>query len=163
MIPKVSVDSTPAKTETKEEKITRAAVPEPFETKRREEMYPNTVRKPEVQASLNPKPEVQANLNPKPEARDDLNERTEIRKPLSQSTPSKTLVREPVAEYRPAFSKAEEEMFSGTLRENQKLDEEKKQAELKPTEETEKKQAPPQQLELLKRNFLHRNPEAVSA
>lgn len=127
-------------------------------------MYPNTVRKPEVQASLNPKPEVQANLNPKPEARDGLNERTEIRKPLSQSTPSKTLVREPVAEYRPAFSKAEEEMFSGTLRENQKLDEEKKLTELKPTEEPEKKQAPPQQLEcFLKRNFLHRNPEAVSA
>lgn len=144
MIPKVSVDSTPAKTETKEEKITRAAVPEPFETKRREEMYPNTVRKPEVQAGL----------NPKPEARDGLNERTEIRKPLSQSTPSKTLVREPVAEYRPAFSKAEEEMFSGTLRENQKLDEEKKLTELKPTEEPEKKQAPPQQLELFEEKLL---------
>lgn len=144
MIPKVSVDSTPAKTETKEEKITRAAVPEPFETKRREEMYPNTVRKPEVQA----------NLNPKPEARDGLNERTEIRKPFSQSTPSKTLVREPAAEYRPAFSKAEEEMFSGTLRENQKLDEEKKLTELKPTEEPEKKQAPPQQLELFEEKLL---------
>ena len=88
MIPKVSVDSTPARTETKEEKITRAAVPEPFETKRREEMYPNMVRKPEVQASL----------NPKPEARDGLNERTDIRKPLSQSTPSGILVREPAAE-----------------------------------------------------------------
>ena len=114
MIPKVSVDSTPAKTETKEEKITRAAVPEPFETKRREEMYPNTVRKPEV--------------------RDGLNARTEIRKPFSQGTQSETIVREPAAEYRPAFSEAEEEMFSGTLRENQKLDEEKKQAELKLTE-----------------------------
>ena len=149
MIPKVSVDSTPAKTETKEEKITRAAVPEPFETKRREEMYPNTVRKPEVQA----------NLNPKPEARDGLNERTEIRKPLSQSTPSGTLVCEPAAEYSPAFSRAEEEMFSGTLRENQKLDEEKKLTELKPTElkqteEPEKKQAPPQQLELFEEKLL---------
>ena len=159
MIPKVSVDSTPAKTETKEEKITRAAVPEPFETKRREEMYPNTVRKPEVQASLNPKPEVQANLNPKPEARDGLNERTEIRKPLSHSTPSGTLVRESAAEYSPAFSRAEEEMFSGTLRENQKLDEEKKLTELKPTElkqteELEKKQASPQQLELFEEKLL---------
>ena len=144
MIPKVSVDSTPAKTETKEEKITRAAVPEPFETKRREEMYPNTVRKPEVQA----------NLNPKPEARDGLNERTEIRRPLSQSTPSGTLVREPAAEYSPAFSRAEEEMFSGTLRENQKLDEEKKLTELKQTEEPEKKQAPPQQLELFEEKLL---------
>ena len=149
MIPKVSVDSTPARTETKEEKITRAAVPEPFETKRREEMYPNTVRKPEVQA----------NLNPKPEARDGLNERTDIRKPLSQSTPSGILVREPAAEYSPAFSRAEEEMFSGTLRENQKLDEEKKLTELKPTElkqteEPEKKQAPPQQLELFEEKLL---------
>lgn len=144
MIPKVSVDSTPAKTEAKEEKITRAAVPEPFETKRREEMYPNTVRKPEVQASLNPKPEV----------RDGLNARTEIRKPFSQGTQSETIVREPAAEYRPAFSEAEEEMFSGTLRENQKLDEEKKQAELKLAEETEKKQAPPQQLELFEEKLL---------
>ena len=134
MIPKVSVDSTPAKTETKEEKITRAAVPEPFETKRREEMYPNTVRKPEV--------------------RDGLNARTEIRKPFSQGTQSETIVREPAAEYRPAFSEAEEEMFSGTLRENQKLDEEKKQAELKLAEETEKKQAPPQQLELFEEKLL---------
>lgn len=134
MIPKVSVDSTPAKTETKEEKITRAAVPEPFETKRREEMYPNTVRKPEV--------------------RDGLNARTEIRKPFSQDTQSETIVREPAAEYRPAFSEAEEEMFSGTLRENQKLDEEKKQAELKLTEEPEKKQAPPQQLELFEEKLL---------
>ena len=134
MIPKVSVDSTPAKTETKEEKITRAAVPEPFETKRREEMYPNTVRKPEV--------------------RDGLNARTEIRKPFSQGTQSETIVREPAAEYRPAFSEAEEEMFSGTLRENQKLDEEKKQAELKLTEEPEKKQAPPQQLELFEEKLL---------
>lgn len=134
MIPKVSVDSTPAKTETKEEKITRAAVPEPFETKRREEMYPNTVRKPEV--------------------RDGSNARTEIRKPFSQGTQSETIVREPAAEYRPAFSEAEEEMFSGTLRENQKLDEEKKQAELKLTEEPEKKQAPPQQLELFEEKLL---------
>ena len=134
MIPKVSVDSTPAKTETKEEKITRAAVPEPFETKRREEMYPNTVRKPEV--------------------RDGLNARTEIRKPFSQGTQSETIVREPAAESRPAFSEAEEEMFSGTLRENQKLDEEKKQAELKLTEEPEKKQAPPQQLELFEEKLL---------
>ena len=134
MIPKVSVDSTPAKTEAKEEKITRAAVPEPFETKRREEMYPNTVRKPEV--------------------RDGLNARTEIRKPFSQGTQSETIVREPAAEYRPAFSEAEEEMFSGTLRENQKLDEEKKQAELKLTEEPEKKQAPPQQLELFEEKLL---------
>ena len=134
MIPKVSVDSTPAKTETKEEKITRAAVPEPFETKRREEMYPNTVRKPEV--------------------RDGLNARTEIRKPFSQGTQSETIVREPAAEYRPAFSEAEEEMFSGTLRENQKLDEEKKQVELKLTEEPEKKQAPPQQLELFEEKLL---------
>ena len=38
MIPKVSVDSSSVK-EDKEEKVTRAAVPEPFEQKRREELY----------------------------------------------------------------------------------------------------------------------------
>ena len=85
MIPKVSVDSTPAKTETKEEKITRA-VPEPFEQKRREELY-------------------------------------------GAQKPVHSVVREPAASYRPAFSKDEEEMFSGTLRENQKLDEVKKLTE----------------------------------
>ena len=84
MIPKVSVDSTPAKTETKEEKITRAAVP--FEQKRREELY-------------------------------------------GAQKPVHSVVREPAASYRPAFSKDEEEMFSGTLRENQKLDEVKKLTE----------------------------------
>lgn len=77
MIPKVSVDSSSVKEE-KEEKISRAAVPEPFEQKRREKLYG---------------------------------------------------VREPAAPYRPAFSKDEEKMFSGTLRENQKRDEEKKLAE----------------------------------
>ena len=78
MIPKVSVDSSSVK-EDKEEKVTRAAVPEPFEQKRREELY-------------------------------------------GAQKPVHSVVREPAASYRPAFSKDEEEMFSGTLRENQKLD-----------------------------------------
>ena len=43
--------------------------------------------------------------------------------------PVYSVVREPAASYRPAFSKDEEEMFSGTLRENQKLDEVKKLTE----------------------------------
>lgn len=85
MIPKVSVDSSSVK-EDEEEKVTRAAVPEPFEQKRREEMY-------------------------------------------GAQKPVHSVVREPVASYRPAFSKDEEEMFSGTLRENQKLDEVKKLTE----------------------------------
>lgn len=85
MIPKVSVDSSSVK-EDKEEKVTRAAVPEPFEQKRREEMY-------------------------------------------GAQKPVHSVVREPAASYRPAFSKDEEEMFSGTLRENQKLDEVKKLTE----------------------------------
>ena len=84
MIPKVSVDSSSVK-EDKEEKVTRAAVPEPFEQKRREELY-------------------------------------------GAQKPVHSVVREPAASYRPAFSKDEEEMFSGTLRENQKLDEVKKLA-----------------------------------
>ena len=89
MIPKVSVDSSSVK-EDKEEKVTRAAVPEPFEQKRREELYG-------------------------------------ARKPVH------SVVREPAASYRPAFSKDEEEMFSGTLRE---------------------KQTPPQQLELFEEKLL---------
>ena len=48
---------------------------------------------------------------------------TEHKKPVH------SVVREPAASYRPAFSKDEEEMFSGTLRENQKLDEVKKLTE----------------------------------
>ena len=90
MIPKVSVDSSFVKEE-KEEKVTRAAVPEPFEQKRREELY-------------------------------------------GARKPAPSVVREPAASYRPAFSKDEEEMFSGTLRENQKLDEEKKLAEMQQAE-----------------------------
>ena len=85
MIPKVSVDSSSVKKD-KEEKVTRAAVPEPFERKRREELY-------------------------------------------GAQKPVHSVVREPAASYRPAFSKDEEEMFSGTLRENQKLDEVKKLTE----------------------------------
>ena len=85
MIPKVSVDSSSVK-EDKEEKVTRAAGPEPFEQKRREELY-------------------------------------------GAQKPVHSVVREPAASYRPAFSKDEEEMFSGTLRENQKLDEVKKLTE----------------------------------
>ena len=100
MIPKVSVDSSSVKEE-KEEKVSRAAVPEPFEQKRREELYG-------------------------------------VRKPAT------SVVREAVAPYRPAFSKDEEEMFSGTLRENQKLDEEKKlvemqQAETEPSQNSSEK------------------------
>lgn len=100
MIPKVSVDSSSVKEE-KEEKVSRAAVPEPFEQKRREELYG-------------------------------------VRKPAT------SVVREAAASYRPAFSKDEEEMFSGTLRENQKLDEEKKlvemqQAEPKPSQNSSEK------------------------
>ena len=101
MIPKVSVDNSSVKEE-KEEKISRAAVPEPFEQKRREEMYG-----------------------------------------VRRAAPS--VVKEPTASYRPAFSKDEEDMFSGTLRENQKLDEEKKLAEMRRTElETQKETKPVQ-------------------
>lgn len=100
MIPKVSVDSSSVKEE-KEEKVSRAAVPEPFEQKRREELYG-------------------------------------VRKPAT------SVVREAAAPYRPTFSKDEEEMFSGTLRENQKLDEEKKlvemqQAEIEPSQNSSEK------------------------
>lgn len=93
MIPKVSVDSSFTKEE-KEEKVSRASVPEPFEKKRREEMY--GVRKPA---------------------------------PYVEKKSATSVAKEPTVPYCPAFSRTEEEMFSGTLRENQKLDEEKKLAE----------------------------------
>lgn len=103
MIPKVSVDSSFSKEE-KEEKVSRASVPEPFEQKRREEMY--GVRKPA---------------------------------PYVEKKSATFVAKEPTAPYRPAFSRTEEEMFSGTLRENQKLDEEKKLAEMQRAEpETQK-------------------------
>ena len=99
MIPKVSVDNSSVKEE-KEEKVSRAAVPEPFEQKRREELY-------------------------------------------GARKPAPSVVREPAASYRPALSRDEEEMFSGTLRENQKLDEEKRLVErqtvTKPSEDSVEK------------------------
>lgn len=87
MIPKVSVDVSPVR-EVPKEKITRAAVPEPFEQKRRETVKPYAVRE-----SV-------------PEYR-----------PVSKTQPELPKMS--------AFSKDEEEMFQGTLRENQKLDEQK--------------------------------------
>lgn len=75
MIPKVSADTSAVRSIKKEEKVVRAAVPEPFEKKRRESFAEKMASEPRM----------------------------------------------------PAFSKDEEALFCGTLRENQKLDEEKMQ------------------------------------
>ena len=64
-----------------------------------------------------------------------------VRKPASyvEKKSATSVAKEPTVPYRPAFSRTEEEMFSGTLRENQKLDEEKKLAEMQRAEtETQK-------------------------
>ena len=115
MIPKVSVDSSPVKEE-KEEKVTRAAVPEPFEQKRREELY--GVRKPVIPEK---KPVVSVAREPEAPYR-----------PITIR--EETVISEPKV---PAFSKDEEKMFSGTLREKQK-----------------DTQTPPQQLELFEEKLL---------
>ena len=113
MIPKVPVDNTPLKE--KEEKVTRAAVPEPFEKKRRETLY--EAQKPFV-----------------------------AREPAMPYRPAENVGKVPAVPHvepvtdKPkaaAFSEDEEKMFCGTLRENQKLDEEKKLAEISKQEETE--------------------------
>ena len=115
MIPKVSVDSSSVKEE-KEEKVTRAAVPEPFEQKRREVLY--GARKP-VPSEKKPVVSV-ARESEAPYRPSAIREETVISEPKV-----------------PAFSKDEEKMFSGTLRENQK-----------------DTQTPPQQLELFEEKLL---------
>ena len=180
MIPKVSVDSSSVKEE-KEEKVTRAAVPEPFEQKRREELY--GVQKPV--ASRAEKPAVSP-VNVSPETKVKVPAVSVVREPeasyrptVQQNSPASVKTAEPVLQETktPAFSSAEEEMFRGTLRENQKLDEEKKQAEIQQVtaepetqksvsqepvpEETrqsetqaKEKQTPPQQFELFEEKLL---------
>ena len=166
MIPKVSVDSSSVKEE-KEEKVTRAAVPEPFEQKRREELY--GVQKP--QPSVEKKTMVSSVARePAAPYRPAVQQSTPISTESTKSVISETTI--------PAFSRDEEEMFRGTLRENQKLDEEKKQAEIQqvtaepetqkpvpeetrqeeentqPETQAEEKQTPPQQLELFEEKLL---------
>ena len=146
MIPKVSVDSSSVKEE-KEEKVTRAAVPEPFEQKRREVLY--GARKP-VPSEKKPVVSV-ARESEAPYRPSAIREETVISEPKVS-----------------AFSKDEEKMFSGTLRENQKLDEEKKLEEMQqtvtqPSQNSSEKmnivpekdtQTPPQQLELFEEKLL---------
>ena len=148
MIPKVSVDSSSVK-EDKEEKVTRAAVPEPFEQKRREELY--GARKPviseqkpviseqkpvtsEQKSVISEQKPVISYVNDPPETRMKEPVVSAAREPEAPYRPvvthEETVISEPKA---PAFSKDEEEMFSGTLRE---------------------KQTPPQQLELFEEKLL---------
>ena len=134
MIPKVSVDSSSVK-EDKEEKVTRAAVPEPFEQKRREELY--GARKPvtsEQKPVISEQKPVISYVNDPPETRMKEPVVSAAREPEAPYRPvvthEETVISEPKA---PAFSKDEEEMFSGTLRE---------------------KQTPPQQLELFEEKLL---------
>mgnify|MGYP004680900645 FL=1 len=119
MIPKVPVDNTPLKE--KEEKVTRAAVPEPFEKKRRETLYeaqkPFVAREPAM-----PYRPAESTESIESAGKPDIIPHVE---PVTDKP--KTA----------AFSEDEEKMFRGTLRENQKLDEEKKLAEISKQEESE--------------------------
>ena len=119
MIPKVPVDNTPLKE--KEEKVTRAAVPEPFEKKRRETLYeaqkPFVAREPAM-----------------PYRPAESTESVESAGKPDVIPHVKSVTDKPKAA---AFSEDEEKMFRGTLRENQKLDEEKKLAEISKQEESE--------------------------
>lgn len=143
MIPKVRVDSSPVR-EVQQETITRAAVPEPFERKRRE--LEHTFSAKESAAEYRPVSKPQIKLQP------EMPEETRIKPQAVPDIPEM-----------PAFSRDEEEMFSGTLRENRKLDEEKirtepgpvsKTEEKKPAETTREKDPEPQQLELFEEKLL---------
>ena len=152
MIPKVSAGPDHTEHGDKQETVKSVQVPEPFEQKRREVLY-------EAQKSAKP---VESNLE--------------------KETPVSVL-KEPSAPYRPvestgkttvvshvgsvtdeprtaAFTKDEEEMFSGTLRENQKLDEERKLAEISKQAEAPKLQEkePEVQEELQKKSEVQEEP-----
>ena len=133
MIPKVTLGADEAvKKEAKETALKTAAVPEPFEQKRREQFYKAPVSTPasvhESTASYKPK----AVLHKAPsEAPGDI---------LSEAKSS------------PVLTPLEETLFEGTLKKNQELDEAKnRQAVQKP----EKQERPePKQLELFEEKLL---------
>ena len=105
MIPKVTLGpEESSRKEAKEETVKPSTVPEPFEQKRREQIYGTQVSRPQ------PVRESPASY---PTTRPAKTE--EI---LSEKNPS------------PALTPSEESLFTGTLRKNQELDEAKKKVEL---------------------------------
>ena len=102
MIPKVTLG--PEESSRKENVVKSSAVPEPFEQKRREQIYGTQVSRPQ------PVRENQAAYSTMHPAKTDGI--------LSEKNPS------------PALTPSEENLFIGTLRKNQELDEAKKKVEL---------------------------------
>ena len=102
MIPKVTLG--PEETSRKEDVVKSSAVPEPFEQKRREQIYGAPISRPQP-----------VRESPASYSRMHLAKTEGI---LSEKNPS------------PALTPSEENLFTGTLRKNQELDEAKKKVEL---------------------------------
>lgn len=102
MIPKVTLG--PEETSRKEDMVKSSAVPEPFEQKRREQIYGAPISRPQP---VRESPASYSTMH--------LAKTEGI---LSEKNPS------------PALTPSEENLFTGTLRKNQELDEAKKKVEL---------------------------------
>ena len=118
MIPKVTLG--PEETSRKENVVKSSAVPEPFEQKRREQIYGTPISRPQP---VRENPAAYSTMHP-----------AKTEGILSEKNPS------------PALTPSEENLFAGTLRKNQELDEVKKKVELeqqaKMAETLSKKTAP---------------------
>lgn len=102
MIPKVTLG--PEETSRKEDVVKSSAVPEPFEQKRREQIYGAPISRPQP---VRESPASYSTMHP-----------AKTEGILSEKNPS------------PALTPSEENLFTGTLRKNQELDEAKKKVEL---------------------------------
>ena len=102
MIPKVTLG--PEETSRKENVVKSSAVPEPFEQKRREQLYGTPISRPQP---VRENPAAYSTMHP-----------AKTEGILSEKNPS------------PALTPSEENLFAGTLRKNQELDEVKKKVEL---------------------------------
>lgn len=118
MIPKVTLGQ--EETSRKENVVKSSAVPEPFEQKRREQIYGTPISRPQP---VRENPTAYSTMHP-----------AKTEGILSEKNPS------------PALTPSEENLFAGTLRKNQELDEVKKKVELeqqaKMAETLSKKTAP---------------------
>lgn len=118
MIPKVTLGQ--EETSRKENVVKSSAVPEPFEQKRREQIYGTPISRPQP---VRENPAAYSTMHP-----------AKTEGILSENNPS------------PALTPSEENLFAGTLRKNQELDEVKKKVELeqqaKMAETLSKKTAP---------------------
>ena len=111
MIPKVTLG--PEETSRKENVVKSSAVPEPFEQKRREQIYGTPIARPQPVRESSPSYGKNAYASGTSTMQSAKTEDI-----LSERNPS------------PALTPSEENLFEGTLRKNQELDEAKKKVEL---------------------------------